>query len=134
MTKWLILTLSIMGASYIIDGIEVKGFFSAFFAAAILGILNIFFKPILLLLTLPVNILTLGLFTFVINAILLMMVSGVIKGFVVSGFWSAVFGSIVISIISWVLNEIVFNKIEIHYIKKDDYIDLEKKDDGTWGV
>ncbi len=134
MTKWLILTLSIMGASYIIDGIKVKGFFSAFFAAAILGILNIFFKPILLLLTLPVNILTLGLFTFVINAILLMMVSGVIKGFVVSGFWSAVFGSIVISIISWVLNEIIFNKIEIHYIKKDDYIDLEKKDDGSWGV
>ena len=134
MTKWLILTLSIMGASYIIDGIKVKGFFSAFFAAAILGILNIFFKPILLLLTLPVNILTLGLFTFVINAILLMMVSGVIKGFVVSGFWSAVFGSIVISIISWVLNEIIFNKIEIHYIKKSDYIDLEKKDDGSWGV
>ncbi len=133
-TKWLILTISIMAASYLIDGIEVSGFFSAFFAAGILGILNMFFKPILIILTLPVNILTLGLFTLVINAFLLMMVSGVIKGFVVKGFFSAVFGSIVISVISWILNEVIFNRIELNYIRKNDYIDLQKKDDNTWGV
>ena len=65
--RWLILTFAIITTSYLIDGIQVSGFASAFFAAAILGILNAFFRPILLILTLPVNILSLGFFTFVIN-------------------------------------------------------------------
>ena len=85
--RWLILTFAIIVTSYLIDGIQVSGFLSAFFAAAILGILNAFFRPILFILTLPVNILSLGLFTFVINALMLMMVSGVISGFKVYGFW-----------------------------------------------
>ncbi|MFP4036968.1 MAG: phage holin family protein, partial [Desulfobacteraceae bacterium] len=74
--RWLILTAAITLASYVIDGIEVSGFFSALAAAAILGILNAFFRPILIILTLPINILSLGLFTFVINAVLLKMASG----------------------------------------------------------
>ena len=85
--RWMILTVAIIVTSYLMDGIRVSGFFSAFFAAAILGILNAFFRPILLVLTLPINILSLGLFTFVLNAILLIMVSGVIPGFDVYGFW-----------------------------------------------
>ena len=85
--RWLILTAAIMVASYLISGIEVRGFLSAFLAAAILGVLNAFFRPILIVLTLPLNILTLGLFTFVINALLLEMASGVISGFEVHGFW-----------------------------------------------
>ena len=105
--RWLILTAAIMVTSYFMEGIHVSGFFSAFFAAAILGILNAFFRPILIILTLPINILTLGLFTFVINAILLMMVSGVIPGFEVKGFWSALFGSLFISIVSWLLNSFI---------------------------
>ena len=88
--RWLILTIAIIVTSYLLNGIQVSGFFSAFFAAAILGILNAFFRPFLLIITLPINILTLGFFTFVINAILLMMASGVIPGFEVAGFWSAV--------------------------------------------
>ena len=79
LVRWLILTAAIMVASYLIQGIEVNGFFSAFFAAAILGVLNVFFRPILLILTLPINILTLGFFTFIINALLLKMASGVIS-------------------------------------------------------
>jgi len=79
--RWLILTVAIIVTSYLSGGIHVSGFFSAFFAAAILGILNAFFRPLLLLLTLPLNVLTLGLFTFVINAVMLMMASGVIPGF-----------------------------------------------------
>jgi len=98
--RWLVLTASIILASYLIDGIRVSGFFSAFFAAAILGILNAFLRPVILLLTLPFNILTLGLFTFVINAFMLQMASVVISGFKVHGFWTAVFGSLVISIVS----------------------------------
>mgnify|MGYP001175608531 FL=1 len=114
--RWLILTFSIIVTSYLIDGIQVSGFLSAFFAAAILGILNAFFRPILLILTLPVNILSLGLFTFVINAIVLKMVSGVISGFEVYGFWSAVFGSLLISLVSWLLTSFIGGRGTVQYI------------------
>jgi putative membrane protein len=114
--RWLILTFSIIATSYLIDGIQVSGFLSAFFAAAILGILNAFFRPILLILTLPVNILSLGLFTFVINAIVLMMVSGMISGFEVYGFWSAVFGSFLISLVSWLLTSFIGERGTVQYI------------------
>ena len=114
--RWLILTFSIIAPSYLIDGIQISGFLSAFSAAAILGILNAFFRPILLILTLPVNILSLGLFTFVINAIVLMMVSGVISGFEVSGFWSAMFGSLLISLVSWLLTSFISERGTVQYI------------------
>jgi len=121
--RWLILTAAIIVASYLLDGIQVKGFFNAFFAAAILGVLNAFFRPILIILTLPINILTLGLFTFIINALLLKMASGVISGFDVRGFWTAVFGSVIISVVSWVLNSFISPKGRV------EYIDLKKKGD-----
>ncbi len=114
--RWLILTLSILAAAYLLKGIEVRSFFSALFAAAALGILNAFFRPVLLLLTLPLNILTLGLFTFVVNALMLMMASGVISGFHVHGFWSAVFGSLVISGVSWLLTSLVSDEGQIEVI------------------
>jgi len=114
--RWLMLTAAIIVTSYLLDGIHISGFFSAFFAAAILGILNAFFRPVLLLLTLPINILSLGLFTFVINAFLLMMASGVISGFQVRGFWSAVFGSFLISLISWILTAFISERGKVEYI------------------
>jgi len=114
--RWLILTLSILAAAYLFEGIEVSSFFSAFFAAAVLGILNAFFRPILLLLTLPINLLTLGLFTFVVNALMLMLTSGIISGFHVQGFWSAVFGSLVISVVSWLLTSVVNDEGRIEVI------------------
>jgi len=97
------------------NGIHVSGFFSAFFAAAILGIVNAVFRPILFLLTLPLTIMTFGLFIFVLNALLLMMVSGVIPGFAVYGFWSAVFGSVLISLISWLLSSLVGKQSGVYY-------------------
>jgi putative membrane protein len=124
--RWLILTAAIMFASYVIEGIVVRGFFSALLAAAVLGILNAFFRPILIVLTLPINILSLGLFTFIINAMLLKMASGVISGFEVYGFWSAVFGSLLISIVSWILSSFVNERGRVQYI------DLKKKDGGRW--
>ena len=114
--RWLILTVAIITASYLLDGISVSGFFSAFFTAAILGILNAFFRPILFIITLPINIMTLGLFTFVINAMMLMMASGVISGFEVSGFWSAVLGSLLISIVSWILTSFINERGTVKYI------------------
>jgi putative membrane protein len=114
--RWLISTVSIMVTAYLLTGIYVSGFLSALFAAAILGVLNAFFRPILFILTLPINILSLGLFTFVINALLLMMVSGVIPGFVVNGFWAALFGSFLISLVSWLLTSLINEKGRVQYI------------------
>lgn len=124
--RWLILTCGIMLAAYFIEGIEVTGFGSAFLAAAILGILNAFFRPVLILLTLPINILTLGLFTFVINALLLMMASGVIGGFEVHGFWAAFLGSLIISLLSWLLSSFINERGRVGYI------DLRKRENGKW--
>ena len=124
--RWVILTAAILFASYLIEGIEVRGFLSAFFAAAILGILNAFFRPILIILTLPINILSLGLFTFVINAMLLKMASGVISGFEVHGFWSAVFGSLLISLVSWLLSSFINDRGRM------EVLDLKRKRGGRW--
>jgi len=124
--RWLILTVAIMVAAHLIEGIEVKGFWSAFLAAAILGVLNALFRPILIILTLPITILTLGLFTFVINAVLIMMVSGVIGGFEVHGFWSALLGSLVISGVSWFLSSFISDQGRVGYV------DLRKGQDGKW--
>jgi putative membrane protein len=127
--RWLVLTAAIMVAAYLMDGIQVSGFFSALFAAAILGILNAFFRPILILLTLPINILSLGLFIFIINAVLLLMVSGVIPGFVIQGFWSAIFGSLLISIVSGLLSSFINDKGQVEQIR---YMDMKKKDKNRW--
>ena len=126
LVRWLVLTVAIVFSSYLISGIQVSGFFSALFAAAILGILNVFFRPILFILTLPINILTLGLFTFVINALILKMASGVISGFEVHGFWSAVFGALVISAFNWILNSLINERGRV------EYMDLRKRDDDRW--
>lgn len=124
--RWLILTIAIFITAYLIDGIHVDGFFSAFFSAAILGLLNAFFRPILFILTLPINILTLGLFTLIINAMLLMMVSGLMPGFHVYGFWSAVFGSLLISLVSWALTAFIDRRGQVGYI------DLRRVDHDRW--
>ncbi|MGA2935474.1 MAG: phage holin family protein [Syntrophobacteraceae bacterium] len=124
--RWLLLTISIILTSYLVDGIYVASFSAALFAALVLGILNALFRPVLIVITLPINILTLGLFTFVINALLLKMVSGVVPGFYVHGFWSAVFGSLIISLVSWLLSSFVSDRGRISYIE------LKKKDGDFW--
>ena len=126
LVRWLLLTIAIILTSFLGVGIHVRSFFSAFFAAMVLGVLNALFRPILIVITLPINILTLGLFTFVINALLLLMVSGVVRGFYVFGFWGAVFGSLVISLVSWLLSSFVNEKGRIGYI------DLKKSNRNIW--
>lgn len=104
--KWLIMAISILAAAYLIPGVVVGGIWTALWLAVFLGIINIVIKPVLIVLTLPINILMLGLFTFVINALLILLASSVIKGFEVSGFWIALLFSVVLSIISYALNVI----------------------------
>ena len=116
--RWLILTAAVIVTAYLLEGIHIEGFFSAIFSAALLGILNAFFRPILLVLTLPINILSLGLFTFVINALLLLMASGVIPGLTVSGFWSALLGSFLISMVSFILNTFIGGHGTLVYVDR----------------
>lgn len=114
--RWLFLGLAVMVAAYVIPGIRVDGIFAALWAAALLGFLNAFFRPILLVVTLPLNMVTFGLFTFAINAFLLLMVSGVVSGFHVEGFGSGLFGSLVISLTSWLLSSFINEKGQIEYV------------------
>ena len=141
--RWLTSTGAIILTSYLLGGIYVDGFFTAFFAAAMLGIFNALFRPIALLVTLPINILTLGFFTFVINALMLKMASSVISGFEVHGFGSAVLGSLMISVISWVLNSFIDRRGTRHSIDlghrtghtdttPNNTIDLKRKKDDHW--
>jgi putative membrane protein len=124
--RWLILTVAILSAAYLLDGMEVRGFTSAFFAAAVLGILNAVLRPVLIILTLPLNILSLGLFTFVINAFLLKVASGVIPGFEVHGFWPALFGSLIISLVSWLLSSLINDRGRV------EVVDLKKRSGNRW--
>jgi putative membrane protein len=127
--RWLILTVAIMSTPYLVPGIHVAGFGSALGAAAIVGILNAVFRPILIILTLPINILTLGLFTFIINGCLLLMASCAITGFQVSGIWPAFFGSIIISVVSWILSSFINDRGRVERVQ---YVDLKKSGRDRW--
>ena len=100
-------TIALGVASLIVPGISYHLFEDLVIAAALFGILNTFIKPILIILTLPINILTLGLFTFIINSIMLVLTGSFLEGFFVSGFWPALAGAIIISIVSVVLNALI---------------------------
>lgn len=130
-TRWLIITVAILLASQFVPGIHVDDLSTAVVAACVLGLINIFIRPVVVFLTLPLSILTLGLFYFFINAFLLKLVAYFVSGFEVKSFFAAFFGSLVISIVSWLANSfIATHKI----VKTDDpgYIDLKKGDDGKW--
>lgn len=118
--RWFILTLAILLAGYLIDGISVSGVWSALFAALVLGMLNALLRPLLIILTLPITLLSLGLFTFVINAFLLMMTSGVIGGLVVDGFGSALAGALVITLCSWLLTVLVSDRGKVEVVELRD--------------
>ena len=90
--------------TYIVPGISVKNFYSALLAALVLGLVNAVIRPLLILLTLPVNILTLGLFTLVINALMLWFVASIVKGFDVKSFIAAFLGALVLWAVSWLTN------------------------------
>lgn len=100
LTKWAIVSLVILASAYIFPGIVVANFFVALVSAIAIGLITALIKPILLILTLPINILTLGFFTFVINAILIMLAAWAVPGFAVSNFWWALLLSLILSVIN----------------------------------
>jgi putative membrane protein len=131
-TRWLVITVAILISSMFIPGIKVDSLSTAIIAAGLLGIINAFVRPILIILTLPLNILTLGLFSFLINAFLLWLVAYFVEGFAVDGFSSAFFGALVISIVNWLVNRFIVRAQKPGKPDKPDYIDLEKGRDGKW--
>lgn len=100
LVKWLALALAIMFVGWVVPGISVSSFITALIASIAIALVNLVIKPILVLLTLPINILTLGIFILIINALLFMFVAYLIPGVEVDGFWSAFLGALILSILS----------------------------------
>ena len=104
---WLINAAALAAVAYLMPSVSVESAGAALAAALVLGLVNALVRPVLVLLTLPVTILTLGLFIFVINGLLFWAVGSFVAGFHVAGFWPGVFGAIVFSVISWLLSALV---------------------------
>lgn len=104
---WILNAVALLIVAYILPGISVASFWSALIAALVLGLLNTLVKPVLVLLTLPVTVVTLGLFLLVINALLFWFAGSVLKGFQVNGFWWAMLGALVYSIIAGLLSRVI---------------------------
>jgi putative membrane protein len=115
--RWSMNLLALVVAAKLIDGVRVRSLGMAVLAAGILGVVNAVIRPVVLLLTLPINLLTLGLFTLVINALMLQFVAYLVPGLVIETFRAAFWAALVISIISWLLNIFVGGDGRFVYIK-----------------
>lgn len=104
--KWLVSTLAVIITAYLLPGVSMRSFWTALLVALVLGIINAIIRPIFVILTLPLTVVTLGLFLFVINALLILLTSAVVPGFEVRGFWWALLFSLVLSVVSWALHKI----------------------------
>ena len=105
--RWVFNAGGLLLVSYLFDGIQVASVGWAFIAALFLGVINALIRPVVLVLTLPINILTLGLFTIVVNALMLWLAGSLLAGFRVDGFWAAVGGALVLSFISFAVNSLI---------------------------
>lgn len=107
------------GSSVLVPGVEVRGGWTLAGAAVLLGVVNGVVRPVLVILTLPITVLTLGFFLLVINAAMLALVASLFDGFVVSGFWSAVFGSIIVSLTGWLASWFIGPRGHIEIVVRD---------------
>lgn len=105
-SRWLTNALSIYIIAYLFSGVHIRDFMTAMGAALILGILNMLVRPVLIVLTLPINIMTLGIFTFILNGFLLKLVDAFMEGFVVDNFMTAVFASIALTFVNMLITKI----------------------------
>jgi putative membrane protein len=102
--------LAVFVTSYLLPGVIVSNFLTAVVVGIVLGIINAFVKPVLVILTLPITLVTLGLFYFILNALLILFVAQIVPGFVVESFWWALAFGLVMSIVSWFFNSLTGNK------------------------
>ena len=104
---WLLAACALLLVAYVYPGVDVRSFPSALIAAAVIGLFNMLLRPVLVVLTLPVTVVTLGLFLFVINALLFWAAASVLDGFYVAGFWAALLGSVIYSVLMLAVNTAV---------------------------
>lgn len=114
----LINALAIFLAAAVVPGLEIRGALSALGAGLVLGLINAVVRPVLLVLTLPLTLATLGLFLFILNGLCLWLTSLLVKGFEVHGFWAAVFGALIVSVVSWLLTAFVSDRGRIVVITR----------------
>ena len=110
LARWVVNAAALLLVTYLYPGVHVESFFAALIAALVLGLVNAVIRPILVVLTLPVTLLTLGLFLFVINALLFWLVANIVQGFAVTGFFAALVGSILYSVITLITSWILFSR------------------------
>jgi len=111
---WTLNSLALIAVASFVPGIHVDGFMAAFIAAIVLGLVNALVRPIFVVLTLPVTLITLGLFIFVINGLLFWFAGSILKGFVVDTFWHGVLGAVLYSIFSWALSSAAAQLVRKH--------------------
>jgi putative membrane protein len=104
--RFLAVVLGLFVAAELVDGVSISGLYSAMLVALVLGVTNLIVRPVLIVLTLPITIVTLGFFLFILNAVLFLSIGTMVKGFEVDGFVPALLGSIIVSIVSWVVQKI----------------------------
>ena len=121
LVRMLITAISLWLAALVVPGMHLEGMFTVLGAALVLGIVNAFVRPVVVLLTLPLTILTLGLFLLVVNAMMLGLVSAMFSGFSISGFWSAIFGAIFVSFFSWLGSAFIgpTGRYELMVVRRD---------------
>ena len=109
LAAWLINAVALLALPYLLPSIHVASFATALWAAVVLGLINAVIRPVLLLLTLPVTLLSLGLFILVINGMMFLLAAWLLEGFVVDGIWAGVLGSVLYSVISWLLAKLLLS-------------------------
>ena len=105
---WMVNAVSLLIVGYLLRGITLTGFWAAMLAALVLGLLTALIKPILILLTLPITVVTMGLFLLVVNALVFWLAGSILKGFEVNGFWWALIGAIVYSVLSTLFSSLLY--------------------------
>ncbi|HET9463697.1 MAG TPA: phage holin family protein [Thiobacillus sp.] len=111
---WILNAVALLAVTYLLPAIQVAGFGTALLAALVLGFINTLVRPVLAILTLPITVLTLGIFYLVLNGFLFWLASALLPGFHVEGFWAAVFGAILYGVIAWALSALIPNKKGMH--------------------
>ena len=117
--RWSMNLLALVVAASVIDGIRITSIGMGILAAGILGVVNAVIRPVVMLLTLPITVLTLGLFTLVVNALMLLLVARLVPGLVIEGFRAAFWGGLIVSLVSWVLNIFVGGDGRVVFIRTD---------------
>lgn len=130
--RWVVTAVAVLVAAFLLPGVDFhENYLSLWVMALVLGVLNAILRPILLITTLPLNILTLGLLTLVINALLFWLAGSIAPGFTIEGFWSAFFGALIVSVVSFILNSFLVKKghVEVYRGKS-----VSRRDDNVIDV